>query len=147
MSQSTWCRTKRSIGAVALAALVLPAGCVTNQHHGIRPLRPLEVATAPYEGTITASLTGSLAYEGACLLLRVDGGGAAVLPVWPDGSVFNGTSVIFHEPGKASQPIMVDQQVLLEGRPTGWGLLQGYAAFQRQCRAAPFLVSKVHPAD
>ena len=138
---------ERLICRAALISVLLLAGCVSGVHHGIRPLRPLELATGPYDPTITASLTGSLMYEGGCLLFRPEANRPPVLPVWPDGSVFNGTSVIFHEPGKASQPILVEQQMVIEGRPLGWNELPGYAPFQNQCRAAPFLVSKVHPAD
>jgi hypothetical protein len=148
MTLSTWYRAGRSIGGRLglLLALLLPAGCATSLHHGIRPLRPLELATAPYQGTVTTAFTGSLIYESGCLLMRVDGGGY-VLPVWPDGSIFNGTSVIFHEPGKASQPIMVEQQVQIGGRPLAWLQLPGYPSFEHYCRAVPFLVSKVRPAD
>jgi hypothetical protein len=55
--------------------------------------------------------------------------------------------VIFHEPGKASQPIMVEQQVQIGGRPIAWDRLPGYGPFEHYCRAVPFLVSKVRPAD
>lgn len=147
MSRLTWLGRKGFIGAAGLAALALTPGCASNLHRGIRPLRPLELATGPYDGIITASPTGSLMYEGGCLLLRVDGSRAPLLPIWPDGSLFNGTSVIFHEPGKASQPIILEQEVVVQGRPIAWNQLSGYAPFERQCRAEPFLVSKVRPAD
>lgn len=159
MSQSTRRPANRSIrvrfGAALIrltsrsgpVSLLLLAGCASTMHSGIRPLRPLELATGPYDPTITASLTGSLMYEGGCLLFRPQGDGAPILAVWPNGSIFNGTSVIFHEPGKASQPILVEQQMVIEGRPLAWSELPGYAPFQNQCRAEPFLVSKVHPAD
>ena len=133
-------------GAV-LAAIALLPGCASSLHHGIRPLRPLELATGPYDGVITASQTGSLMYEGGCLLFRVDGSQAPILPIWPNGSIFNGTSVIFHEPGKASQSIIIEQEIVIDGRPIGWDQLPGYVPFQNQCRAQPFLVSKVRPAD
>jgi hypothetical protein len=130
-----------------LFSLLLPA-CVMNGHGGVRPLRPLELATAPYVGTVTASVTGSLMYEGRCLLFREERTGARLLPVWPTGSVFNGTSVIFHEPGKAEQPILVSQQFVMEGRPLPWTELPGaYAPFEHQCATQPFIVSEVRPAD
>lgn len=146
MSSLTRHRIKSSGMAALAVAFAVATGCATGLHHGIRPLRPLELATAPYEGRVTASFTGSLMYEGGCLLLRVDRGGY-VLPVWPDGSIFNGTSVIFHQPGKASQPIMIEQQVLIDGRMTPWNELPGYVPFEHQCGAEPFLVSAVRPAD
>ena len=147
MILSTWRRPSRSMRRLALvAALPLLAGCAYHLHHGIRPLRPLELATAPYEGTVTTSLDGSLTYDGGCLLLRADRGGY-VLPVWPDGSIFNGTAVIFHQPGKASQPIMVEQQVEIGGRLLPWPRLPGYAPFEHQCGAEPSLVGTVRPAD
>lgn len=130
-----------------VAGLLTVAGCAEYSRHGPRPLRPLELATSPYQSTVNSSLTGSLTYEGRCLLFRDEASGTLLLPVWPDGSIFNGTSVIFHEPGKASQPILIEQQILLEGRILPWSDLPGYVSFQTQCRAEPFLVSKVRPAD
>ena len=145
MTGSSICR--RMSSAALMLAVSTISGCAWNLHHGIRPLRPLELATGPYDGNITESVDGSLMYEGGCLLFRAQGGTAAVLPIWPTGSIFNGTSVIFHQPGKADQPIMVGQQVVIEGRPVGWERLAGYAPFEHQCGAEPFLVSKVRPAD
>jgi len=70
------------------------------------------------------------------------------MPVWPEGSVFNGTAVTFHEPGKAEQPIVLAQQFVMFGRRVSWiGLGSYYAPFQRQCGGVPFLVSKVQPAN
>ena len=132
---------------LSLFALCLLPACAANQG-GIRPLRPLELAAAPYEGTVTTALTGSLTYEGGCLLFLDGRTGARLLPVGPQGSVFNGTSVIFHEPGKAEQPILVSQQFVMEGRPIPWSELKGgYAPFEHQCATLPFMVSKVGPAD
>lgn len=133
--------------ALLAAASLMLAGCVAGEHRGIRPLRPLELATAPYVATVTTSMTGSLMYEGGCLLFRPEGNQPTLLPVWPYGTIFNGTSVIFHDPGKAAQPVLIEQEITIEGRPLGWNELPGYAPFQNQCRAAPFMVSKVHPAD
>ena len=76
-----------------------------------------------------------------------DASRALLLPIWPSGSVFNGTSVIFHEPGKASQPILIAQQVQLSGRILPWSELPGYGPFQGQCHSEPFIVTKVRPAD
>lgn len=130
-----------------VAGLLALAGCAESGHHGPRPLRPLELATSSYQSAVNSSLTGSLMYEGGCLLFRDQTSGTSLLPIWPDGSIFNGTSVIFHEPGKASQPILIEQQILLQGRILPWSELPGYLPFQTQCRAEPFLVSKVRPAD
>lgn len=131
---------------IVAGLLALPA-CAEYRHHGPRPLRPLELATSPYQSAINSSLTGSLMYEGRCLLFRDETSGTLLLPVWPDGSIFNGTSVIFHEPGKASQSILIEQEIFLEGRILPWSELPGYLSFQSQCRAEPLLVSKVRPAN
>ena len=127
---------------------VLLGGCVTSTN-GVHPLRPLEIATAPYQPAVTAALAGSLMYEGGCLLFRRAEGGAPLMPVWPTGSVFNGTSVIFHQPGKADQPVLVSQEFVMEGRPLMWPALSTsvYGPFQQQCAAQPFLVARVRPAD
>lgn len=129
-----------------LIALILLQGCASR---GLRPLRPLQLATAQYQDLVTASLTGSLMYEGGCLLFREDKSNAHFVPVWPTGSTFNGTSVIFHEPAKADQRIIVGEEFLMEGRPMQWPEIftPYYEPFQRQCGAQPFFVSSVRPAN
>ena len=84
-----------------MAALALLAGCVGNS--GIRPLRPLEIPTAPYQEIVTSSLLGSLSYEGGCLLFHDEKAHDWLLPVWPIGTTFNGSALIFHLPGKPEQ--------------------------------------------
>jgi hypothetical protein len=132
-----------------LLGLAFLASCSTYSNRGVRPLRPLELATAPYTETVAAELTGSLMYEGGCLLFREDGTEDRLLPVWPTGSIFNGTSVIFHEPGKADQPILIAQEFVMAGRSVAWPALSQttYAPFEHQCTARPFLVSKIWPAN
>lgn len=132
-----------------LLVLAFLGSCASYGNHGVRPLRPLELATAPYQENVTASRPGSLLYEGGCLLFRDDQSPARLLPVWPTGSIFNGTSVIFHQPGKADQPVLVGEEFVIEGRPAQWPDLQPtfYGPFQHQCAAQPFFVSRVHPAD
>jgi hypothetical protein len=131
-----------------LLVLLLLSSCVTNGSR-IRPLRPLELAVAPSQEAVTATLTGSLMYEGGCLLFRDDRSKARLLPVWPTGSVFNGTSVIFHPPAKSDQRVVVGEEILLEGRPGDWAALPTATLlpFRHQCGAEPFLVASVHPAD
>lgn len=121
-------------------------GCVSN---GLQPLRPLEIATAPYRGITTTALTGTLMYEGGCLLFRDDQNRRHLYPVWPDGSTFNGTSIIFHEPGRADQRVVVNEEFLMEGQPLQWSSLPGprVLVYQRQCGGQPFAVLGVHPAN
>jgi hypothetical protein len=130
---------------VLLMVPVLLLGCV---HSGVHPLRPQELATAPYRDTEIASLTGSLLYEGGCLLFRDDETKQHYLPVWPVGSEFNGTSVIFHQPAKAEQRVVVGEEFVMTGQPAQWSELAGsyYGRFEQQCGAQPFLVSGVRPA-
>ena len=126
--------------------LLLLAGCVSN---GLQPLRPQEIATAPYNGTVTATATGSLAYEHGCLLFIDDKPGPALEPIWPEGTIFNGTSLIFHKPGKADQPIVLNQEFVMSGQPLAWPAVPGPRAplFQQQCGGVPFVVAEVAPAD
>jgi hypothetical protein len=126
---------------------ILLGGCVS--HGGVRPLRPLEIATAPYHQVATTALTGSLMYEGQCLLFRDEQSGALLMPVWPDGSTFNGTAVLFHQPGKADQRVMVAEEFRMDGQPLQWTTLLGetYEPFQRVCGIQPFFVTRVRPAD
>ena len=74
---------------------------------------------------------------------------AHLMPVWPEGSIFNGTSVIFHQPGKADQPVVIGEEFVMSGQPVMWSGLSGqiYSPFQHQCSAAPFMVASVRPAD
>ena len=125
------------------------AACAANAPHGVRPLRPLELATAPYQEATGTSLTGSLLYESGCLLFRDDATKARLLPVWPTGSIFNGTALIFHQPGKADQPVMIGEEFVMEGERREWGTLWAptYPPFRYQCGALPFMVGRVHPAN
>jgi len=132
-----------------LAAVLMLGGCFSN-HPAVRPLRPLEIATAPYRPVATTALTGSMMYEGGCLLFRDEQSGALVMPVWPAGSSFNGTALLYHLPGKADQWVAVAQEELIYGQPLQWGTLGGlaYQPIQHQCGAyPPFFVTNVRPAD
>ena len=88
-------------------------------------------------------------YEGGCLLFRDEASSARLLPVWPIGSTFNGTSLIFHEPGKAEQRVLVGEEFTMSGQPIAWSTLAAptYAPFHNQCGAQPFFVSGVRPAN
>lgn len=129
-----------------LLIVVLLGGCAG---HGVRPLRPHDLATAQYQETITAAVTGTLMYEGGCLLFRDEQSPTRLFPVWPVGSTFNGTSVVFHEPGKADQRVMIGEEFLMQGQPFAWSALSAsyYAPFHNQCPAQPFFVSAVRPAN
>src|SRR5438067_2823251 len=115
-SRSCVGRASRVRHGLVLPLLIL-AGCSSG---GLHPLRPLEIPTAPYQGVVTTSLTGTLLYEGGCLLFRDDRKRVQLIPIWPDGTTFNGTSVIFHEPGKADQRIVLTEEFLMEGQPVSW---------------------------
>ncbi len=123
--------------------------CVAKDIHGPRPLKPQELAIAPYSPAWTEEMTGSLAYENGCLLFRDDRAGAPFTPIWPVGSVFNGTSVIFHSPGKADQPTIINEHITIAVRPADWSSLDPayYAPFRNQCAASPVFVTALRPAD
>lgn len=131
-----------------LFGILMLAACTT--HSGIRPLRPLEIATAPYQEDAPAALAGSLMYEGGCLLFHDDESKAISLPVWPVGTTFNGTSVRFHKPGKADQLLTINEEFVMAGRPREWGVLGAatYRPLQHQCGAyQPFFVALIRPAN
>ena len=130
-----------------MIALAL-AGCAG--HSTVRPLRPLEIATAPYRDFTATAMPGSLMYERGCLLFRDEQTRAILMPVWPSGSIFNGTAVVFHEPGKTDQRIMIAEETVLTGEPTQWTALDPavFASLRQQCGAyQPFFVSSVRPAN
>jgi hypothetical protein len=132
-----------------LPAFLMLGGCFNN-HPAVRPLRPLEIATAPYQPLATTALTGSMMYEGGCLLFRDEHSGSLLMPVWPAGSSFNGTALLYHLPGKSDQWVAVAQEVLLYGQPLRWGSLAAisYQPVEHQCGAyPPFFVTNVRPAD
>ena len=132
-----------------LVAIVMLAGCVSN-HLAVRPLRPLEIATAPYQPLATTALSGSFMYEGGCLLFRDDESESLLMPVLPSGSSFNGNALLFHLPGKADQWLAVSQEVLIYGQPIQRQALIAptYAPIEQQCGAyAPFFVNHVRPAN
>ena len=133
-----------------LSVLLALQACAANTSGGgVHPLRPLEIATAPYQGIVTAALAGSLMYEGNCLLFRDEASKSYLMPVWPIGSSFNGTAVLFHQPSKTDQRIMIAEEFLMEGQPLQWSTLGGatYAPFLNQCGVQPFYVSSIRPAN
>lgn len=132
--------------AVILVPLLL-AGCV--EARGIRPLRPLELATAPYLQAAAQTRVGSLMYEGDCLIFSDGEKRSWLLPIWPDGSTFNGTLLTFHHPAKDEQRVALGEEFVMEGRLVSWQELPSrrYAPFWQQCRVQPFIVSSVRPAD
>ena len=131
--------------AVPLLALLLMS-CMS---HGVHPLRPLEIPTAPYNGIATAALTGTLMYEGGCLLFSDDTKRVQLVPVWPSGSSFNGTSVVFHNPGRAEQRVIIGEELMIEGQPLEWSRVPGarVVLHQRRCGREPFAVLGVRPAN
>lgn len=131
---------------VIFAASLMLGGCVSN---GAERLHPLEIATSGYSPYVTVTATGSLSHEGNCLIFRDDAHRAAWIPVWPDGTIFNGTSLIFHKPGRADQPFVLDQEILLSGRPLEWRGVPGPRAplFHRECGGIPFAVADVRSAN
>jgi hypothetical protein len=109
----------RKVGFFLICMLV--AGCAPRPL--IRPLKPQEIALARYQEVITAAVAGSLMYEGDCLLFRDDATQSYLLPVWPYGSSFNGTAVLFHHPGKADQRILVSEEFVMEGQALDYSRL------------------------
>lgn len=131
----------------ALLTILALGGCMSD-HPRIRPLHPLEIATAPYRDVAPSALTGTLMYEGGCLIFRDEHSRALLTPVVPTGSTFNGSALLFHLPGKSDQWVAINQEVLLYGEPLQWPSLAGEAPMQQQCGAyPPFFVSEVRPAD
>ena len=130
-----------------LFALPMMLGCCVSNR--VEPLRPLEIATAPYPGNSVAGATGTLAYEHGCLSFRNDAHKAVWVPVWPVGTIFNGTSLIFHQPGRADQPFVLGQELLISGQPLSWPSVPSPRAslFERQCGGIPFAVADVRPAN
>ena len=128
-----------------LLALLL-GGCVSN---GVHPLRPLEIPTAPYFGVVTARMTGTLTYDGGCLLFRADDRRAQLVPIWPNGTTFNGTSVIFHQPGRMDETIIINEEFQMSGDPVQWARLPGsrIPLYQRACPGLAFAVAGVRPAN
>jgi hypothetical protein len=109
----------------------------------------LEIPTAPYFGIVTARMTGTLTYAGNCLLFRADDREAQLVPIWPDGTTFNGTSVIFHQPGRMAETIVINEEVQLSGEPVQWSRLPGsrIPLYQRACPGHAFAVAGVRPAN
>ena len=127
-------------------SVVLLSGCVSNGPH---PLRPLEIPTAPYSGVASSRLTGTLTYDAGCLLFRGDSKRVQLVPVWPDGSRFNGTSIAFHQPGRMDQTIVMNEEFLMSGQPLQWSGLAGprISLHQHLCGGTPFAVASVRPAN
>jgi hypothetical protein len=142
-----WTTVEGAMRKVGLMIAALLGGC--SSPSTVKPLRPLQIPTAPYQRVASSAQTGSLMYEAGCLLFRDENSGALLLPVWPAGSTFNGTAVLFHEPGKADQRLMVAEEFHMDGQPLEWAALTdpAFEPFQRTCPYQPFFVSRLRPAD
>jgi len=131
----------------ALLAFLAPAlaACAT---HGVHPLRPLDLPTAPYvEGAAVETLSGSLTYDDGCVMFRAQGG-ERLLTIWPRSSVFNGTSLMFHRPGKTEHPLLVNEEIEIRGERLPAAYAQAnFAPYLRRCGGVPFFVAQVRPAD
>jgi len=129
----------------AVWTLLAVTSCSTG---GVHPLRPLDLPTASYlEGVEFESIVGSLTYDNSCLLFRSEGG-EMLLPVWPYGTVFNGTSLMFHRPGKTDQPLLVNEQIQIRGERLPAGYVRShFEDYRQRCGGAPFFVAAVRPAD
>ena len=131
---------------LCVIGLMLLASCAST---GIRPLRPNELAIAPYHEHGEESFVGSLMYEGGCLLFEDEGKATRLLPIWPDGSTFEESLITFHQPAKAEQRVMVGQEIRLQGESLDWASVPDprLAPFQHQCGAKPFFVTAMTPAN
>jgi hypothetical protein len=132
--------------AIPIGLLLMLEACAST---GVRPLRPFEIATAPYQASAKEQLVGSLMYEGGCLMFTNEDRSRQLLPIWPNGTLFQESMVTFHQPGKADQRVIVGEEVRLDGTPGDWAELDAsfYAPFRQQCGAEPFFVSDVTPAN
>jgi hypothetical protein len=132
---------------VALVFILPLSACAASS--GIQPLRPYEIATAPYLEGGSESVVGSLMYEGGCLLFDPESGPPRLLPIWPDGTRFEQSLVTFHQPAKADQRIAIGEEIRLDGRTADWSRLDPhvYGRFEQQCGAKPFFVSGLAPAN
>ena len=131
---------------IGLISLLLLQACASN---AIRPLRPYELATAPYREAASQSYVGSLMYEGGCLLFEDEAGSTRLLPIWPTGSTFEESLITFHRPAKAEQRVIVGEEIRLDGEKSDWTNLSDHelARFQHQCGGEPFFVGAVTPAN
>ncbi len=139
-------RVGMAMRCLAIVALLLLSSCAPRGPH---PLTLKDLATSPYNSFVTTTFTGSLMYEGGCLLFRDEDDSVQLLPVWPAGSSFNGTALTFHRPAKADQVLVVGEEFEMSGQPLAWTTLNGatYEPYHRQCPAQPFSVSTISPAN
>jgi hypothetical protein len=128
----------------AVLSFLALTSCAT---HSVHPLRPVPIPTAYYqENAAIEDLAGSLTYEDGCLGFRVEGG-EHLLPIWPKDSVFNGTSLVFHMPGKTDQPLLINQEVELGGHRLPSTYMQQNFPETVRCGGVPFFVAAVRPAN
>ena len=129
-----------------LIVVLLLSGCASPE---IRPLRPFEIATAPYHYTVSETIVGSLMYEGGCLLFLDEDRTRHLLPVWPTGTKFEESLVTFHPPAKAEERLVIGEEIRMDGQAVDWSQVESaeFAPFHQQCGAQPFYVSNVTPAN
>src|SRR3569623_1142090 len=115
---------------IIAALTILALGACATTPPAFRPLRPLAIATMPYQWTSTTTATGTLLYEGGCLLFHDEDGGRLFLPVWPSGSSCNVEAVTMHTPGKIDQPVQIAEEITVSGQPLPPSFAPSLAPFE-----------------
>lgn len=121
---------------------VLLTGCATMEPSpsSVRGTYPL--ATWPGSEVITTVRGGSLHYSSGCLLFR-DADKRDFVPVFTDGSRFDGRVVAVVQPG-GERVIGLGQRITIEGDGKEWSSVPpGYnlSAFQKRCSVSPFFIT------
>jgi len=99
---------------------------------------------------VTAALPETLMYGNDCLMFPYDATKAYLMPIWPEGSTFNGTAILLHQPGKADQHVLVAEELVMAGQPLQWARLTHpyYEPFRQQCGGIqPFFVASARSAN
>lgn len=157
MSASPWIPVGRDafvriVRAIVISAFVAVAICGCAIRPEAIPAR-VSLPTSPYGDIITTRAKGTLISKGSCLLLSAERAGRRfeLLLIWPPGSRFNGVAVVPAIPKRAARAFSVGAEIEVGGNSPQWEQLPPYypqlLPWRDRCRARPFFVTTIRPAD
>jgi hypothetical protein len=95
---------------------------------------------------VVSEFSGRLALERDCLVLRIPQRSQTFLPIWPEGSRFDGRKVTLAIPGRAPILLPLTRDVRIGGSGRPWHEVPatlGLSEIASRCPFTPFFVVEV----
>lgn len=125
--------------------LLFLAGC----QHVPRPSSvtgSVDLPVYPRSPVVTVTVRGMLTSSNGCLFLRNASNQKLDLLIWPEGSRFDGRTVVLHISGRPERAFTLGQMVTVEGSLQDWQNVSdamGLGNFRSRCSTTPFFITNV----